>query len=887
MPTDREISRSCAKFDPADREEAAYILWHLWKDKSVAYEACISALNEDEDLYQALKEAHEARKYKSIVNWGETPSAPLAPDVIVKELLCEFIDELRPSMTKLVRGEIVLEFWQPPSDDDQDPDVVEHLTSLEIPCLKGKPNILLHDLGTFQEDEVLLRRLQNIFMANNHTFLVNTSGSGKTRILLEGLCRHWGFYFTSLVDSSLLGSSDVENAISSHIPDSPGFRANLPPAGTPAYENALRTNRQLASRVFRQVLLARLLIFDLFVETMSEHPEQHPQLLKQRWLLLQLQPSILNPRVWDVFDHLSRELLSSASDAYINCQTKTLLGQVRSRLSRLRSAEKMPIFCVLDEAQHAASQHLPAFRSDHSGAHRPVLREIVRAWDGQCAGQGVFMVVAGTGISKDVVDQAMASAIMKDSKYRWCSDTGAFDQPEVQRAYLQRYFPPKYIESEAGCRLLDRLWYWLHGRHRFTAGYLSEVIADRFRRPHSLLNAYIRHFSGFKVTDAQQFVDEEPCLPLPVFSQVKIDFSKLRKNSEMLSTIHQLTTHYLMRSDLPLTLGKDEALYVEYGYARFVDAETKSVAADEPLVLLAATHWINANHLSSYKHFASQIHQHDPNSNGFENYLAFCIDMAFSGNPRQVCEVFSFVGAPPAWAEQRAQLVALERVSSSVVESGIAKRYSASGPSVTLGVNAKSTHETTAWLDGSKRSPMCFPDVNMGPDLLFVLKLEDGSQVWVALQAKYVKRRAGKDYLAREYLRKAMKSVTPSKFFLNKDGTRHSPSAHTNVFEETVQTLKALPNRRADSGSCSLLRVVVSFPADTRLKRGIEEDPDDEGHPIATLNMGLIKQMTQRLSPSEFLQGLEVPVEKPRTSKKRKKASSPAPRKRKKIDLNR
>ncbi|KAH6904037.1 hypothetical protein BKA70DRAFT_1299336 [Coprinopsis sp. MPI-PUGE-AT-0042] len=716
------------------KNEAAYILWHLWKDKSVAYEACISALNEDEDLYQALKEAHEARKYKSIVNWGETPSAPLAPDVIVKELLCEFIDELRPSMTKLVRGEIVLEFWQPPSDDDQDPDVVDHLTSLEIPCLKGKPNILLHDLGTFQEDEVLLRRLQNIFMANNHTFLVNTSGSGKTRILLEGLCRPLGFLL--------------------HIPP---CKPCIPPSPS------------------RPSVDLRLVCRDH-----ERAPRTTPSTSQQRWLLLQLQPSILNPRVWDVFDHLSRELLSSASDAYINCQTKTLLGQVRSRLSRLRSAEKMPIFCVLDEAQHAASQHLPAFRSDHSGAHRPVLREI-------CAGQGVFMVVAGTGISKDVVDQAMASAIMKDSKYRWCSDTGAFDQPEVQRAYLQRYFPPNTSRAKPVAVFSIDFGIGFMEDNRFTAGYLSEVIADRFRRPHSLLNAYIRHFSGFKVTDAQQFVDEEPCLPLPVFSQVKIDFSKLRKNSEMLSTIHQLTTHYLMRSDLPLTLGKDEALYVEYGYARFVDAETKSVAADEPLVLLAATHWINANHLSSYKHFASQIHQHEPE---FERIREL---------PGVLC--FPLSGAPPAWAEQRAQLVALERVSSSVVESGIAKRYSASGPSVTLG-------------------------------------LEDGSQVWVALQAKYVKRRAGKDYLAREYLRKAMKSVTPSKFFLNKDGTRHSPSAHTNVFEETVQTLKALPNRRADSGSCSLLRVVVSFPADTRLKRGIEEDPDDEGHPIATLKHG-------------------------------------------------
>jgi hypothetical protein len=105
------------------------------------------------------------------------------------------------------------------------------------------------------------------------------------------------------------------------------------------------------------------------------------------------------------------------------------------------------------------------------------------------------------------------------------------------------------------------------------------------------------------------------------------------------------------------------------------------------------------------------------------------------------------------------------------------------------------------------------------------------------------------------------------------------------VFEDTLQKLKALPNRRTDAGSCSLLRVVVSFPADVRLKRGIEEDQDD--HPIASLNMGLIKQLTQKLSPSEFLQGLEAPIEKPRASKKRKRASSPAPKKRKKIDLNR
>ena len=238
----------------------------------------------------------------------------------------------------------------------------------------------------------------------------------------------------------------------------------------------------------------------------------------------------------------------------------------------------------------------------------------------------------------------------------------------------------------------------------------------------------------------------------------------------MLDTIQQITSHYLMRSNLSLSLGSDEAIYVEYGFARFVDAETKSVAVDEPLVLLAATHYLNTSHTtnSSYKHFAKQIHQHDPSSNGFENYLAFCLDMAFSIAQRQISEVFSFVGGPPHWAQQRARLVALERVRSGEMEWGLSKHYAFSGSSVTLGVNAKSPHETMNWLDGLKHSPICFPDINMGPDLLFVLRLEDDTQLWVALQAKYAKGKGGKGTLPRDSLRKAMKSVTPSKFFLNK-----------------------------------------------------------------------------------------------------------------------
>ena len=238
----------------------------------------------------------------------------------------------------------------------------------------------------------------------------------------------------------------------------------------------------------------------------------------------------------------------------------------------------------------------------------------------------------------------------------------------------------------------------------------------------------------------------------------------------MLTTIHQLTTHYLMRSVLPISLGKDEATYVEYGFARFTDPETKTVAVDEPLVLLAATHWINANHRTSYKFFAKQIHLHDPASNGFENYIAFCIDMIFSSQRRRINEVFSFVGTPPPWSELEAELVALHRTTTTdlqgTVEQGSVRHFAFSGPSLALGMNAKTPAETTAWLNHRSHSPFCFPVDSMGPDLIFVLRLADGSTIWVALQAKFSSGKNGS--LSRPFLRRAMRSVTPSNFFFDK-----------------------------------------------------------------------------------------------------------------------
>lgn len=89
-------------------------------------------------------------------------------DDAVNRNVQDFLRRLKPTMKKLVVGDIVLPLWTP-SSDILNPETIAHLTSLRIPSLKGKPNLLLHDLGSFTRDVMLEKRLKNIFMPNNHT----------------------------------------------------------------------------------------------------------------------------------------------------------------------------------------------------------------------------------------------------------------------------------------------------------------------------------------------------------------------------------------------------------------------------------------------------------------------------------------------------------------------------------------------------------------------------------------------------------------------------------------------------------------------------------------------------------------------------------------------
>jgi hypothetical protein len=93
-----------------------------------------------------------------------------------------------------------------------------------------------------------------------------------------------------------------------------------------------------------------------------------------------------------------------------------------------------------------------------------------------------------------------------------------------------------------------------------------------------------------------------------------------------------------------------------------------------------------------------------------------------------------------------------------------------------------------------------------------------------------------------------------------------SPVSHPGLIDDTLKHLAALPNKCEDAGKYSLLRAIASFPASVDLGRCADkkypkaaEDLEDtnDGHPIATLDMTLIKEVTKIIPPVDFLERLQ------------------------------
>ncbi|KAG5640724.1 hypothetical protein DXG03_007423, partial [Asterophora parasitica] len=339
----------------------------------------------------------------------------------------------------------------------------------------------------------------------DHRLLLNTSGAGKTRLMLEGLCDEWGLYFTCRSGVDNIGSSDIQSITGfksdlaekyGYLQECGGFSREIPLDHSDR-ALLLTRNAQCTNRFFQAAITARILSFLLFLDAAQDHKEVPTQVKKKIWTLVQTNSQLLS---WD--DQPFSDLFSQLTAVLCHGDPEILRGATVEILnSCLEHIKANSLRCVIDEAQTAAETLPKAFHSTgEKPKHRPVLRALLAKWMSFQLG----FVITGTSLNRDIVADALSSTVGKQPGIQTgITDVGKLFGPSDVRLYLEKYLDPEDIQNIARGELVRRACYWLTGRPRFTASYIEYLLHHGLKNPHRVLTKYIDHLTKFTPNDGE------------------------------------------------------------------------------------------------------------------------------------------------------------------------------------------------------------------------------------------------------------------------------------------------------------------------------------------------------------------------------------------------
>ncbi|KAI3603985.1 hypothetical protein WG66_000777 [Moniliophthora roreri] len=644
----------------------------------------------------------------------------------------KFLDSISTSMkfSQAVQGLPLRSPWRPPPPSEFDqvkerPEAQAFIENLRIPNVEDLefPAMLLHQLGSFNAREDLKMRKDDIF-DGSHTFLVNTSGSGKTRLLFEGLCDEWGLYFTSHVDSGFLGSSDVESTIVERLRRKADFVLSPSLLPEPDATRAIALNTQHARSHSSCVLLARLLIFKLFLDCANELGIS--QELRKFWLHFQLRPNIqtedeeFTDHLADIFREVCEALLDAeVDDAIIN---DAIARTSRDILAVLGSSTR--VFVVLDEANVAVQKYKRSFRDGH-GKYYPLLKAMIQTWREHLKDLPFFFVIAGT----EIPQQHFCDIEWAD--FSWSSNTGSFHDQELQKRYVQQFFPNNIWES-VGNDLSLRMWKWIRGRHRFTSAFIAALLEHSYAKPLAYLDVFIERGTGYFPRDVVYEI--RPPRDILLFAQ--LDFSNMRIDRKLRSYVHLALIDTLLSSLSNPGYSAEAIILVNEGMGRFTDSRCSHIVVDEPLVVARAVTWFSGNEgetpasILNYQYFLDHLVDPGMSPRHPPAYLAFALALVF-GKSRRISDIFALSKPVPIWSRRNADIVIRKQDGDIAVESPL---RDVDRMQRTLVAYSTTLADTLSWMRHHHRTPFCIHVTETTATLISIVKLSNNTRFWAIMR---------------------------------------------------------------------------------------------------------------------------------------------------------
>ncbi|EJD43858.1 hypothetical protein AURDEDRAFT_185422 [Auricularia subglabra TFB-10046 SS5] len=571
--------------------------------------------------------------------------------------------------------------WKPvavqdnvPAWDKADRQRLRSLGMLESPS-QGNPDFLLYQLGCLERlDSTFPEKLDGVLSGNDHVYLSNASGTGKTRMSFEILARNWGIYLSCYVDytSDPYGSFDLSRAVSEITGTrklNSRFTPRIPVSTrlSQTWKEALDENRRIAHRYFRCLILARMLLFDVFLQLAAERciPDHEA---RHHWLMIQLRPAVLLGD--DTFKVVFVWLRRLNEDAVTQI-TETVLPKVLSRTT----------YIVVDEAQSALKSCRSAFATADDRKHAPILRELI--------------------FDLDVVTEALAVSNFKQKSVRHHHSFGFFASLQQCSTYIRHFLGPGVTDEH--CEMAYR---WCRGRHRIIAVLVMLTMRFGTRNMDRIMDNFLRRLTGY----------ERPgCKILHSY----------------LITSYSIAIESERIEGLPTTARCYSQDLVHLGVALYEDSAEHAVIF-EPFIFLNLARWLASS--TEYgihgiiRRRLTDGGEYPLHSVAFVEGLAPCL-MAAIGSAPALEQALAFPGRKPTWAAHSARVV-LPRLAHSTFHFADSQT-----DAVDLIHSTATPADVLVWLDHAPK-PFLIPDRHLGADLLFFIEVHDIGHLLVCVHAE-------------------------------------------------------------------------------------------------------------------------------------------------------